>query len=254
MYHCHFEDVEHVQMGMTGIVFVTPEAGRDVEPRRVHEVRLQRRRRLDRLQPPLRDPPERDLEEATTTATATSRRSIADRLRPGMVHAQRPQLSGHARPERRLVHDVRDHDEQPELRDGRQQPAELVAHPGERGRPRAAAARKPRLPAARDGAAGAYRCTSSAQDASLLRDGTVDTSYWTNTLYIGPGEARDVLFDAPAFDAEQAVRLGHQGRLQRLLLQEPRLAEALEQRRAPDPGGMMTEVRVYQTALPPRPS
>src|SRR5262249_39619125 len=24
MYHCHFEDVEHVQMGMTGIVYVTP--------------------------------------------------------------------------------------------------------------------------------------------------------------------------------------------------------------------------------------
>ena len=25
MYHCHFEDVEHVQMGMTGIVFVRPQ-------------------------------------------------------------------------------------------------------------------------------------------------------------------------------------------------------------------------------------
>ncbi len=24
MYHCHFEDVEHVQMGMTGIIFVRP--------------------------------------------------------------------------------------------------------------------------------------------------------------------------------------------------------------------------------------
>ncbi len=27
MYHCHFEDVEHVTMGMTGIVFVTPADG-----------------------------------------------------------------------------------------------------------------------------------------------------------------------------------------------------------------------------------
>ena len=35
------------------------------------------------------------------------------------------------------------------------------------------------------------------QDASLLRNGNVDTSYWTDTLYIGPGESRDVLFDAP---------------------------------------------------------
>lgn len=28
MYHCHFEDVEHVQMGMTGIVFVRPKQNR----------------------------------------------------------------------------------------------------------------------------------------------------------------------------------------------------------------------------------
>ena len=28
IYHCHFEDVEHVQMGMTGIVFVRPTMGR----------------------------------------------------------------------------------------------------------------------------------------------------------------------------------------------------------------------------------
>jgi FtsP/CotA-like multicopper oxidase with cupredoxin domain len=27
MYHCHFEDVEHVTMGMTGIVYVTPKSG-----------------------------------------------------------------------------------------------------------------------------------------------------------------------------------------------------------------------------------
>src|SRR4029453_9205337 len=44
------------------------------------------------------------------------------------------------------------------------------------------------------------------QDASLLRDGTTDLSYVTNTLYIGPGEARDVLFDAPAYDAARASR------------------------------------------------
>ena len=33
MYHCHVEDVEHVQMGMTGIVFVRPQNGR----RTLHE-------------------------------------------------------------------------------------------------------------------------------------------------------------------------------------------------------------------------
>jgi FtsP/CotA-like multicopper oxidase with cupredoxin domain len=29
MYHCHFEDVEHVQMGMTGMVFVRPKQNRN---------------------------------------------------------------------------------------------------------------------------------------------------------------------------------------------------------------------------------
>lgn len=35
------------------------------------------------------------------------------------------------------------------------------------------------------------------EDASFLRNGAVDTSYMTNTIYIGPGEARDALFTAP---------------------------------------------------------
>ena len=47
MFHCHVEDTEHVQMGMTGIVFVRP-AQDGTNSRRLHEVRLQRRRRLDR--------------------------------------------------------------------------------------------------------------------------------------------------------------------------------------------------------------
>ena len=46
MYHCHFEDVEHVQMGMTGMVYVRPKQNRTASPAsRSHEVRLQRRRR-----------------------------------------------------------------------------------------------------------------------------------------------------------------------------------------------------------------
>ena len=33
MYHCHFEDVEHVQMGMTGMVFVRPKQNRHARRR-----------------------------------------------------------------------------------------------------------------------------------------------------------------------------------------------------------------------------
>ncbi len=34
MYHCHFEDVEHVQMGMTGMVFVRPKQNKTAGRRR----------------------------------------------------------------------------------------------------------------------------------------------------------------------------------------------------------------------------
>ena len=56
MYHCHFEDVEHVQMGMTGMVFVRPKQNRNpVAGHPIgHQVRLQRRRRLDPVRPRVR--------------------------------------------------------------------------------------------------------------------------------------------------------------------------------------------------------
>ena len=86
------------------------------------------------------------------------------------------------------------------------------------------------------------------QDASLLRDGTVDTSYWTNTLYLGPGEARDVLFDAPAFDAALpgGPASGSLGAYNVYYLKS-RDWQKLSNNGAAGPGGMMTEVRVYQT-------
>ena len=48
MYHCHVEATEHMQMGMLGNLYVEPKQNGTTD-RRVHEVRLQRRRRLDRL-------------------------------------------------------------------------------------------------------------------------------------------------------------------------------------------------------------
>jgi FtsP/CotA-like multicopper oxidase with cupredoxin domain len=89
------------------------------------------------------------------------------------------------------------------------------------------------------------------QDASLLRDGSVDTSYRTNTIYMGPGEARDVLFDAPLFDS--AAPLGHDSRGDYNVYHfKNRDWRRLSNDGAPGPGGMMTEVRVYQTPLPPQ--
>lgn len=87
------------------------------------------------------------------------------------------------------------------------------------------------------------------QDASLLRNGNVDTSYWTNTVYIGPGEARDVLFDAPAYDAARPSGSDTRGNYNVYYFKN-RDWRRLSNNGAPGPGGMMTEVRVYQNPLP----
>jgi FtsP/CotA-like multicopper oxidase with cupredoxin domain len=90
------------------------------------------------------------------------------------------------------------------------------------------------------------------QDASLLRDGTVDTSYWTNTLYIGPGEARDVLFEAPAFNALRPSGSDGRGNYNVYYFKNRdwRRLSSNVPTAGPGPSGMMTEVRVYQSPLP----
>jgi len=87
------------------------------------------------------------------------------------------------------------------------------------------------------------------QDASLLRNGGVDTSYWTNTIYLGPGEARDVLLDAPAYDAARPSASDARGNYNVYFFKN-RDFRKLSNHGAPGPGGMMTELRVYQDALP----
>jgi FtsP/CotA-like multicopper oxidase with cupredoxin domain len=86
------------------------------------------------------------------------------------------------------------------------------------------------------------------QDASLLRDGSVSTAYWTNTIYMGPGEARDVLFDAPAYDPARRSGSDSKGNYNVYFFKN-RDWRRLSNDGAPGPGGMMTEVRVYQSPL-----
>jgi FtsP/CotA-like multicopper oxidase with cupredoxin domain len=88
------------------------------------------------------------------------------------------------------------------------------------------------------------------QDASLLRRGTVDTSYLTNTLYIGPGEARDVLFTAPTFNASRPSGSDTKGAYNVYRFKNRDWRRLSNFGAPPGAGGMQTEVRVYQTALP----
>ena len=234
MYHCHFEDVEHVQMGMTGIVFVRPL--QDGTPhRRVHQVRVQRRRRLDRLRPALRDPAQRDLDELP-------------RRRPGHPGDRSPTdydpqwftLNGRVLPADhrcpttiRAAGDAADRDAEPELRRrARPQPAELGADPGQPGRAGAAAAGEPRLPAARDAAAGdpdargrPGRLAAAQRQHATRRTGpTPSTSV----------RARRGTCCSTRRRTRRARPSGSDGarQLQRLLLQEPGLAQAVQPRRA----------------------
>ncbi|HJX60965.1 MAG TPA: hypothetical protein VJ578_00220, partial [Dehalococcoidia bacterium] len=75
-----------------------------------------------------------------------------------------------------------------------------------------------------------------------LPSGRADITYLANTIYIGPGEARDVLFTAPPHSG---------GAGPDVYLLKNRNLNKLVNGGAPGPGGMMTEVRVYPSGTLP---
>jgi hypothetical protein len=89
------------------------------------------------------------------------------------------------------------------------------------------------------------------QDATLLRNaaGGADLSYLTNTLYMGPGEARDVLFTAPAYSSGRPGGTDARGAHNTYFFKN-RDAMKLTNAGGAGLGGMATEVRVYANALP----
>jgi FtsP/CotA-like multicopper oxidase with cupredoxin domain len=249
MYHCHFEDVEHVQMGMTGIVFVRPlQDGQSIggftkfayndgdgsTGYHRHFAIL-----LNEVWKNFHDG-DRDIQESIATDYNPQWFTLNGRCYPQTVMPNDdPALPANLR--------IATHNPNYNATDYSQPNSALVqVSPGERVLLRLAnlgyqqhAMQLPGIPMHVIG-----------QDASLLRRGTVDTSYWTNTLYIGPGEARDVLFDAPAYDAARPSGSDGRGNYNVYLFKN-RDWRRLSNFGAPSgPGGMQTEVRVYQTPLP----
>jgi FtsP/CotA-like multicopper oxidase with cupredoxin domain len=250
MYHCHFEDVEHVQMGMTGIVFVTPlqdgtsiggftkfayNDGDGSTGYNRHFAIL-----LNEFWRNFHDG-DRDIQESIATDYdpqwfILNGRAYPDTLRPNNDPAFTTPNPNYG--------DAPDHS-QPNS-------ALIQVNPGERVLLRLAnlgyqqhAMQLPGIPMHVIG-----------QDASLLRAGAgasaVDTSYWTNTLFLGPGEARDVLFDAPAFDVAWPSGSDGKGTYNVYSFKNRDWRRLTNFGAPPGPGGMMTEVRVYQTPLPPQ--
>jgi FtsP/CotA-like multicopper oxidase with cupredoxin domain len=250
MYHCHFEDVEHVQMGMTGIVFVRPTQdgssiggftrfayndGNGSTGYHRHFAIM-----LNEVWDGFHDGG-RDIQESIPTDYDPQWFTLNGRCYPQTVLPNDDAFttSGLTTPNPNF-------DDDP---DKSQPNSSLVqVNPGERVLLRLVnlgyqqhAMQLPGIPLHVVG-----------QDASLLRNGSVDTSYWTNTLYIGPGEARDVLFDAPAYDAARPSGSDSRGPYNVYHFKNRdwrRLSSG-----APTPvaglSGMMTEVRVYQNNLP----
>jgi FtsP/CotA-like multicopper oxidase with cupredoxin domain len=251
MYHCHFEDVEHVQMGMTSIVFVRPTqdgtsktfggktfttfAYNDGDGSTGYDRHFAIL--LNEIEERQHDA-DRDIQEFIMTDYDPQFFTLNGRCYPQTVlpNDGNGTVSGLSTPNP-------NYDDQPDV--SQPNSALVQVNPGDRVLLRLAnlgylqhAMQLPGIPMHVVG-----------QDASLLRAGTVDTSYWTNTLYLGPGEARDVLFDAPGFDPARPSGADSRGAYNVYLFKNADYRK-LSNHGAPGPGGMMTEVRVYQNALP----
>jgi FtsP/CotA-like multicopper oxidase with cupredoxin domain len=249
MYHCHFEDVEHVQIGMTGIVFVRPTqdgttiGGRTAFAYNDGDGSTGYDRHFALL---LNEIDERQhdadylIQEFIMTDYDPQFFTINGRCYPHTVLPNDGGGTSSGLTTENLNYGTQDVS-QPNS-------ALIQVNPGERALLRLAnlgyqqhAMQLPGIPMHVVG-----------QDASLLRTGAgVDTSYRTDTLYIGPGEARDVRVDAPADDPGRPSGTDARGAYNVYQFKN-RDFRRLSNNGAPGPGGMMTEVRVYASALPPQ--
>ena len=253
MYHCHFEDVEHVQMGMTSIVFVRPASN----PNWAYDDSSTAYDRhfailLDEIWSNFHDG-DRDIQETIPTDYDPQWFTLNGRCYPQTVLPNDdPSLDPSLRI---LTSNANNGDDEPS------QPvsALIQVNPGERVLLRLAnlgyqqhAMDLPGIPMQVIG-----------QDATFLGPNTAfgvtynDRRYTTNTLYIGHGEARDVLFTAPAYSALAPSGSDLWGTYNRYVFRNRdyrRLAND-GKRGGGGPngalgglGGMATEVRVYAPA------
>jgi len=227
MYHCHFEDVEHIQMGMTGIVYVRPAqnetslGGFDKFAYNDGDGSTGFVREFALLLNEIWTTPHDNLEAIQETVWpdysanywTINGRSYPDTLLPnndGSLPAQPVssliQVNGGDRVLLRFANL------------GYEQQAMQL--PG-------------------------IRMTVAGEDAALLRGpGGADLSYDTSTVYIGPGEARDVLFTAPPFDGTLPYATDAYGNYNVYRLKNRNL-HRLTNGGMSDLGGQVTEIWVY---------
>jgi FtsP/CotA-like multicopper oxidase with cupredoxin domain len=210
MYHCHFEDVEHVQMGMTGLLFVRPLLNYESNGR-TPKLRLDDPVYPNELHP--KTPVLRYVFNDPTTRY--------DREFPLFLSENMPE--DHFRDAHIQISDWSTYDPGFALFNGRAFPDTIEDSfdpmvdydPGTPGarlkyQPQSAridveAGEKVLLRVAHLGSVrhtitvdGIPLTVVGADASQLIGSDATDNSYTTNSIDLGPGESRDVLFDAPA--------------------------------------------------------
>jgi FtsP/CotA-like multicopper oxidase with cupredoxin domain len=224
MYHCHFEDVEHVQMGMQGIVLVRPSMGDKFAYNHastafdrefailINDIWTTPHDNLEQIQESIWTDYEPNYWTLNARVYPQTLLPNNDPSLPNQPISSLIQCNGGDKVLLRLANL------------GYQQHA--LQLPG-------------------------IAMKVVGQDATLLRNPSsgADLSYRTNTLYIGPGEARDVLFTAPVYHSARPGGTGPRGPYNTYIFKN-RDAMKLTNAGGAGLGGMATEVRVHQNALP----
>jgi FtsP/CotA-like multicopper oxidase with cupredoxin domain len=227
MYHCHFEDVEHVQMGMDGVVFVRP-AGHPNWAYNDSSTEFHREFTF--------------MLNDVWTEAHDNLASIQENIWSN-YKADYWTMNGRSYPDTILRNGETGED--PTLEDSQPVSCLIQVNEGETALLRLANLGYEQYAMQLPG----IRMRVVGMDATYLGS----LSYEANTIYMGPGEARDVLFQAPVYNSSRAEPSDGVGPYNVYWFKN-RNYQYLTNGGAPGLGGQITQVRVYpgSTPLPPQ--
>lgn len=239
MYHCHFEDVEHVQMGMTGMLFVRPiqngtsiggftkfayndgdgSTGYDREfGFMLNEIFVEGHYRDAHIQTT-------DWTDFNASFATMNGRTYPDTTKPN----GNPLVTTAGRLQYQPISSL------------------ITCNQGERVLLRLSSLGYESHTMTVD----AFPLTIVAKDAALLKNGSVRNYLTTNSVDVSPGESRDVLFTAPPYNASLPGGSDSIGAYNTHLFYDRNFHDSGNGGGA-GIGGMVTEIRVYQGGLPPQ--
>ncbi len=245
LYHCHFEDVEHVQMGMDGVIFIRPSATSPVNPRwNAYDTGFGPAttffdREYTLLFNEVDTRPHDNLlavQEFVWSDFKPNYWNINGRAYPDTLRTDQELFDAFAVDDDPLK--VGDGSEAADLKYRQPISSLIQALPNER-------------ILLRMGHLGYQQQSIQllgipmevvGHDATWLEDQT----YTTNTIYIGPGENRDVIFTAPNYEASLPGGSDAAGDYNVYWLRNRNYQHLVNGDDTSGPGGMMTQVRVYK--------